>query len=56
MVDLVTHESVVDYGGDEYNHPILGNKLSFAEAEALMANVDPQELENNWQKLRQMPL
>lgn len=56
MVDLVTHESVVDYGGDEYNHPILGNKLSFAEAEALMANVDPQELENSWQKLRQMPL
>jgi hypothetical protein len=55
-VDLVTHESVVDYGGDEYNRPILGNKLSFAEAEGLMANVNPHKLEDDWLKLRQVML
>jgi hypothetical protein len=50
-IDLVTNEAVVDYGGAEYDHPILGNPISFAEAERRMAVVDPHRLEERWRRL-----
>jgi hypothetical protein len=52
-VDLVTNEAIVDYGGAEYANPILGNTMSFAEAERLMAGVDPHALEGRWRELLQ---
>jgi hypothetical protein len=38
----------VDYGGDTYAQPILGNRLSFEEAGEIMSRIGGQELEDRW--------
>lgn len=45
---LVSLENGVDYKGDDYLQPILGNPLSFAQAASLMSTVDKQGLERAW--------
>ena len=47
-IDLVSNESIVDYKGDNYTQPILGNPVSFEEAGHIMAACDPVDLENRW--------
>jgi hypothetical protein len=45
---LVSNESLVDYSGDNYVKPILGNALSFEKAGEILSGVDGQELEERW--------
>jgi hypothetical protein len=46
---MVTNESIVDYDGANYEQPILGNPMSFAEAAQVMSSVDGAELDHRWQ-------
>lgn len=43
--DFVSNEDIWDYGGENYQRPILGNPLSFEEAGELMSKVDGLELD-----------
>lgn len=45
---MTGNESIVDYEGDNFNRPILGNSRSFADAARLMAALDGRELERRW--------
>jgi hypothetical protein len=47
-LDMVSHESIFDYSGDNYSRPILSNAISFEEAGDLMSQTDGQELEERW--------
>jgi hypothetical protein len=49
---LVGSEKVIDLKGENYENKILGNDLSFAEAETLMSEVDPQGIEKLRQQIR----
>jgi len=51
LLDMVADESIVDYSGDNYSRPILGNRLSFEEAEKLMLSIDAHDLESRWSNL-----
>ncbi len=53
---MVTNESVIEYDGDNYLRPILGNPRSFDAAAQAMAQMDGQELERRWlQAWREWP-
>jgi hypothetical protein len=45
---MVSNESVLDYGGDNYAEPILDNPISFQRAGEMMASMEGQELERRW--------
>lgn len=45
---MISNESIVDYSGETYTEPILGNRLSFQEAGAIMSELDGRELERRW--------
>ena len=45
---MISNESVVDYSGENYTEPILGNPLSFQEAGEIMSELDGRELEQRW--------
>jgi hypothetical protein len=47
-VAMVSNESVLDYGGDNYAEPILDNPISFQRAGEMMASMEGQELERRW--------
>jgi hypothetical protein len=53
MECMVSNESVLDYSGDNYAKPILGNSLSFEEAGAVLSAMDGRELENHWLRVWQ---
>jgi hypothetical protein len=46
--NMISNESILDYSGDNYVEPILGNRLSFQEAGELMSSIDGRELERRW--------
>ena len=46
--DMVSNESVLDYSGDNYAQPILGNELSFEDAGTIMSGIDGRNLEDRW--------
>jgi hypothetical protein len=46
--DFVTNESILNYSGQNYEQPILGNKYSFLEAYKKMMPVEQQDLEDQW--------
>jgi hypothetical protein len=50
---MVANESVVDYKGQNYTTPILGNPLSFEEAGEIMSEIDPRKLEKHWRQMWQ---
>jgi hypothetical protein len=45
---MVSNESVLDYSGDNYTEPILGNALSFEAAGKMMSAMDGRSLETRW--------
>jgi hypothetical protein len=45
---MVSNESIVDYSGENYTEPILGNPLSFQEAGDIMSELDGRKLEHRW--------
>lgn len=46
--DMITNESIVDYRGDNYSLPILGNRLSFEKVGKKMSKIDGNELDSHW--------
>lgn len=46
--DMISNESVLDYGGDNYAKPILGNPMSFQDAGTIMSEMDGRDLEMRW--------
>jgi hypothetical protein len=46
--DMVSNESVLDYSGDNYAQPILGNAISFEDAGRIMSALDGRDLETRW--------
>ena len=42
---MLSNESVLDYGGDNYAEPILGIPISFQRAGEVMSSMDGQEIE-----------
>lgn len=46
--DMIANESVLDYSGDNYTKPILGNARSFKDAGAILSAMDGRELEERW--------
>jgi hypothetical protein len=56
-IDLYTkhlsgHESIIDWKDENYEMAILGNDISFGEAERLMSEVNPKDIEHTREKLR----
>lgn len=49
---LIGNESVIDLKGDNYEKVILGNDMSFADAEKLMSEVNPKDIEIMRDKIR----
>ena len=45
---MISNESIVDYSGENYFEPILGNQFSFLKAGEIMSKVPGQELETRW--------
>jgi hypothetical protein len=45
------NENIIDYSGENYTQPILGNRYSFEGISKLMLGVDGQELEARWTEL-----
>ncbi|MBN1220198.1 MAG: hypothetical protein JXM69_14820 [Anaerolineae bacterium] len=45
---IVANESIIDFKGESYSQPILGNRLSFEEAGKMMEQMDGRELEARW--------
>ena len=48
MVELRTNESQVNYEGENYTLPILGNPMSFEEAARRMSQEDTRLVEQRW--------
>ena len=46
--DMVSNESVLDYSGENYAQPILGNAISFEDAGKIMSAMDGRDLETRW--------
>lgn len=46
---MVANEALVDYKGENYSQPILGNRFSYEEVGEIMSKVDGQALEAQWQ-------
>lgn len=48
LIPILGNESVIDYSGDNYLKPILGNPLSYEAAAKMMAAEDGRDLEARW--------
>jgi hypothetical protein len=46
--EMVANESILDYSGDTYSTPIMGNRLSFEKAGKIMSAIEGQKLERRW--------
>lgn len=51
MENMVSHESILDYNGDNYSKPIMGNRLSFEDAGEIMSKIQGDILEKNWRHI-----
>lgn len=49
--DMWGNEAIIDYSGDTYQSPILGNRSSYAEAGEFMSRIEGQALEMRWREL-----
>jgi hypothetical protein len=45
---MVSSEKITYYKGDNYSIPILGNKLSFADAAEMVSKIDNNTIESFW--------
>ncbi len=50
LLDLAGSEKLETYAGEGYEEPILGNPISFAEAERRVAAAEPDELDQRWEE------
>lgn len=48
---MISNESVIDYKGQNFREPILGNPISFQVASELVSRTDGQSLDRAWRAL-----
>jgi len=51
LLDLVSNERIINYDGENYTRPILGNPISFEEAGAMMSHIGGHEIDRRWHAL-----